>query len=148
MKTMLLVLPGRARFNEEAGRIAGRYLYLYLYFCLLCLCLLFAVGARAQQQAISDGKIPTITTFDAPGAGTGAGQGTFAERINAAGVIAGDSTDSSYVSHGYVRAANGTITTFDVSGQGTWAYGINTAGVITGPSVDGSSVYHGYLWKP
>ena len=33
----------------------------------------------------------TLTTFDAPGAGTGSGQGTFANDINPAGAITGGS---------------------------------------------------------
>jgi hypothetical protein len=66
-----------------------------------CCCLLFAVAASAQQAtAGTDSTTPIITTFDAPGAGTEAGQGTFAKRINAAGVVAGDYVDASYVSHG------------------------------------------------
>ena len=61
----------------------------------------------------------TITTFDAPGAGTGSFQGTSMVDggcINPAGVIVGSVTDSNNVSHGFVRAADGTFTTFDVPG--------------------------------
>ena len=39
----------------------------------------------------------TITTFDAPGAGTGSGQGTLAEGISAAGTTYGYYFDSSGV---------------------------------------------------
>src|ERR1022692_423721 len=44
-------------------------------------------------------------SFDAPGAGLGAGldQGTVAYSINDLGVIAGQFEDSSYVYHGFVR---------------------------------------------
>jgi hypothetical protein len=58
--------------------------------------------------------------------------------INPAGVIAGEYADASFVFHGFVRAANGTITTFDAPGagtgpgQGTEAFGINYAGTIEG----------------
>ena len=45
-----------------------------------CLCVLFAVGTPAQQPD----SAPTLTAFEAPGAGTGAGQGTSAFGINAA----------------------------------------------------------------
>jgi hypothetical protein len=61
----------------------------------------------------------TITTFDAPGAGTGSGQGTYVNTIdclNPAGEITGDYLDASGVHHGYVRATNGVITTFDAAG--------------------------------
>jgi hypothetical protein len=47
-----------------------------------------------------DGK---ITEFDAPGAGTGSGQGTFALNINPAGVVTGYYIDSSNLDHGFVR---------------------------------------------
>ena len=44
-----------------------------------------------------------ITTFDAPGAGTGPFQGTFPLSINPAGVIAGTYIDSGFVAHGFLR---------------------------------------------
>ena len=61
----------------------------------------------------------TITTFDAPGAGTGPSQGTLAEDINPEGVIAGEYSDASNVVHGFLRTEDGAFTTFDVSGAGT-----------------------------
>ena len=50
-------------------------------------------------------KDGTITTFDAPGAGTGPGQGSgiFSEAINPSGAIAGAYIDSSNVFHGFLR---------------------------------------------
>jgi len=99
----------------------------------------------------------TIATFDAAGAGTGPGQGTFAspfEAINPAGAITGWYLDASNVFHGYVRDANGTITTFDVPragtspGQGTLPNWINPAGTIVGLSIDSSGVGHGFLRTP
>ncbi len=92
-----------------------------------------------------------ITTFDAPGAGTGAFQGTFPEGINRAGRIAGEYVDASNVSHGFLRAPDGTFTTFDVSGagtgsgQGTIPNSNNAADAITGYYVDASNVAHGFL---
>src|ERR1700689_557352 len=108
---------------------------------VLSICLLFAVAMPAQQQAIAgiaDSKGPILTTFEAPGAGTGAGQGTHAESINAAAVISGSYADSNNTSHGFVRAKDGTITTYDApgagtgAGVGTYGGGINTAGAIAG----------------
>lgn len=64
----------------------------------------------------------TITTFDAPGAGTGQFQGTFAYNINPAGAIAGQYLDANNVYHGYVRAPDGAITTFDAPDAGTGAF--------------------------
>ena len=87
----------------------------------------------------------TITTFDAPGAGTGADQGTTGFGINPAGAITGFMRDANFARHGFVRSPEGTITVFDDpnagtctvscgtigNGQGTRAYAINPAGAIT-----------------
>jgi hypothetical protein len=102
----------------------------------------------------------TITEFDVPGAGTGAGQGTgtqFGVSINPAGTIAGTYTDAGNVNHGFVRAPDGTITTFDAPGAGTAAGqgtthagsdGINPAGAISGWYRDASGVDHSLLRAP
>ena len=45
----------------------------------------------------------SITKFDAPGAGTGAGQGTFPDGLNIEGVIIGMSTDANNAVHGFLR---------------------------------------------
>lgn len=96
----------------------------------------------------------TITTFDAPGAGTGSGQGTFVstiEGINPAGAISGIYTDANGVFHGFVRDPDGTIATFDAPGagagvgQGTECGGINSAGMSPGNYIDSSGVNHGYV---
>ena len=85
----------------------------------------------------------TITTIDAPGAGTGPFQGTFAYNINPAGAINGYYVDAGGVAHSYVRAPDGTITSFDAPGagtgpgQGTYASPfncLNPAGAIRGSS--------------
>ena len=98
-----------------------------------------------------------MTTFDAPGAGTGFAQGTFALNINPAGEIAGEYHDASNVCHGFVRAPDGTITTFDApgagtgSGQGTFPSTVvclNPAGPISGATIDNSNVYHGFVRAP
>jgi len=102
----------------------------------------------------------TITAFDAPDAGTDAGQGTavgnFFDTINPAGATTGYYFDASFAFHAWVRAPNGTITEFDAPGAGTGAYqgtdawGINPAGTTTGFYWDasGDTVYHGFLRKP
>jgi len=60
-------------------------------------------------------------------------------------------TDSSNATHGFVRAPDGTIITFDAPGagtgpfQGTEARGINPAGTIEGAYVDPSNVTHGFV---
>jgi hypothetical protein len=99
----------------------------------------------------------TISTIDAPGAGTNPGQakglefqGTNAISINAGGVITGAWADPNSAVHGFVRAADGTISEFDVSGAGgagtfgTVSGSINTAGVIAGVYQDANGVFHGF----
>jgi len=106
-----------------------------------------------------------ITTFDAPGANTVGGvcstaifwlvmQGTAAENINAAGTITGIYTDANGVGHVFMRARDGSFTTFDAPGagteavQGTWSttfYGLNPAGAFSGWYVDSGMALHGFL---
>lgn len=92
-----------------------------------------------------------IATFDAPGAGKGAGQGTFAYSIDDWGVVTGSYIDASGVNHGYVREPGGLVTTFDApgagtsSGQGTSPEGVNDAGEITGQYVDAKGANHGFV---
>lgn len=58
--------------------------------------------------------------------------------------------EANFVFHGFVRAANGTITSFDVPGasQGIFALSINPMGAITGYYTDASGVNHGFLRTP
>src|ERR1700719_1786858 len=100
-----------------------------------------------------------ITTFDAPGAGTAAGQGTFANGMNTSGNIVGFIRDANAARHGYLRAPDGTFTIFDDpgagtcsascgtigNGQGTRAYAINPAGEIVGFFTDNGGRCHGYV---
>jgi uncharacterized membrane protein len=74
----------------------------------------------------------TFTEFDAPGAGTGSGQGTLAYQINSSSEVVGYYIDSQYNDHGFVRARDGTFTTFDVKGTSTWPAEINDHGMIGG----------------
>ena len=97
---------------------------------------------------------PTITTFDAPGAGTGPGQGTQPFAINPAGLITGFYFDAGDAIHGFLRTPDGTIGTIDVPGagtgpgQGTTPFSITPAGAIAGRYVDASDVFHGFLRTP
>ncbi len=109
-------------------------------------CFIFAGRVPAQQADTA-----TITTIDVPGAGTAADQGTFAENINASGVISGAYWDTNNIAHGFVREANGTITTFDAPGagtaanQGTIGENINASDSIAGYYFDANNVVHGFL---
>src|SRR5215467_4174222 len=93
----------------------------------------------------------TITTFDAPGAGTGPFQGTYALDIATCGTTIGFSRDANDVRHGFMRSRHGSFTIFDApgagtaAGQGTRAYSINPSGTITGYFTDSADVAHGYV---
>ena len=128
----------------------------WMWNIAMCLFAALAITLQLSAQDNRDHQ-PTIITFDAPGAGTGAGQGTFAGAIIPAGTIAGYYTDSNSVGHGYVRTADGTITTFDAPGAGTspgqgtflsLIGDLNPEGAITGWYYDGNNVSHGFLRAP
>ena len=107
-----------------------------------------------------DGK---LTTFEAPGAGTGTDQGTSCpgctSGLNQWGAIAGTYIDATSVQHGFLRSPNGEFTTFDAPGAGTGSYqgtgcpsdcptSLNNSGAIMGTYIDSNFVYHGYLRTP
>ena len=109
----------------------------------MMLCLLLQVSSFAD----------TFTKIDAPGAGTGVEQGTIASSINNLGAITGNYTDGSNISHGFLRAPDGTFTTFDVldangAPQETVPFAINTPGAITGEYIDAGKTRHGFLRAP
>ena len=114
---------------------------------VLCFCLggLFAEGTFAQQTQ------PTYTTFDAPGAGTGANQGTFPVGIDESENIAGYYADTGFVYHGFVRASAGTIAVFHAPGagasypEGTFPQSINAGGLIAGYYEDANFAFHGFV---
>src|SRR5437667_177266 len=93
----------------------------------------------------------TFTTYDAPGAGTGAGQGTLPESNNTPGAITGQFIDGNFVNHAFVRSNQGIFSTFDVpgmgtgAGQGTIPVDNNDPGAIVGEAIDGGTVIHGFL---
>ncbi len=64
-------------------------------------------GSYADTSSVNHGFLRTpdgkFTTFDAPGAGTSAGQGTVGITIDPAGEIVGLYTDASNVMHGFLR---------------------------------------------
>jgi hypothetical protein len=96
----------------------------------------------------------SITKFNPPGAGKGAGQGTYTQiGMNPKRVITGGYWDSSSVIHGFLRARDGKFTRFDApstcagsgAGQGSAGYSINPAGLIVGGCTDDSGVAHAFL---
>jgi hypothetical protein len=110
-------------------------------------------SAQSRTGAFDAAAKGTIKTFNAKGAGTGSGQGTYPWMNNQAGAITGYYYDANFLARGFLRAPDGTIKPFDVpgsgtvkgSGQGTYAFGISPWGDITGTYQDENYLYHGYL---
>jgi hypothetical protein len=99
----------------------------------------------------------TITTFDAPGAGTSGNVGTFPTAVNTAGVIAGYALADNDEAQGWVRGIDGSFATFQAPGAGsgggpygTYPAGINAGGNIVGWDISLSPyyVYHGFVLAP
>jgi hypothetical protein len=132
-------------------------------WAMLCLAVcILGLGVSAHAQW------PPIIPINPSGAGTAAGLGTQAPGINTAGAVTGFYSDSRDVVHGFLRAPDGTITTFEApgagresvtgflgttisgvyGGQGTYAISINAAGAITGFYADRKNVVHGFLRTP
>jgi hypothetical protein len=118
------------------------------------------VGSYMDSNIVSHGflRLPDghFVTFDAPGGGQGAGlfQGTTGYGINNLGEVAGYVEDSSNVTHGFIRHADGSFTTFDAPGagtgtyQGTYAFNINLRGETAGSYVDANNGSHGFVRSP
>ena len=112
----------------------------------LALCVALCMVGLAFPQ---DDDKATIITFDAPGAGTGSGLGTFPLSINSTGAITGYYTDANFLDHGFLRARDGTITTIDAPDSiSTDALSINLAGVIAGSYIDANFAPHGFVRAP
>jgi hypothetical protein len=101
-----------------------------------------------------------LTTYEAPDAGTGPGQGTGCPGctigLNASGAIAGIYTDTNDVFHGFLRSPDGHFTNFDAPNAGTASFqgtgcssdcavSLNDFGEITGNYVDANFTFHGFL---
>src|SRR5271166_2188831 len=110
---------------------------------------LFAALTITVQLAAQTSR-SKIITFDVPGAGKGAGQGTFAFGIVQSRAIAGWDVDTGGRFHGFLRTKGG-IRKFDapgagkLPGYGTVAYGINPSETITGEYNDANNVFHGFV---
>jgi len=97
----------------------------------------------------------TITTFVAA-TNTPCCTWSFPTGINLQGAIVGSFNDGYTINHGFLRAPNGSITTFDAPGagagvgsnQGTAPLGITDLGEIMGLVIDSSNVRHGFTLAP
>ncbi len=109
--------------------------------------LLVGVAILAAPSALAQ----TYQTFDAPSSGTVAYLGTIPLGINTPGAVVGITLDASNAAHGFLRAANGSITAINVSGagagsnQGTFTTSINDGGVIAGAYAGSGIAYHGFV---
>jgi len=113
-----------------------RHLRLLSVILFICFC----TAAWTQDKARLH-----FTLFDVPGAGTGTGQGTFSYAITPDNWITGYFTDASNVAHGYLRAPDGKVTTFDVpKSVGTYVAAINAELTVVGAYVDAKGVVHGF----
>jgi len=67
--------------------------------------------------------------------------------ILANGSIAGYFTDDNWITHGYLRAADGSFTVIDAPGAvlGTWIWAINSQGEVIGDTEDANYQGHPYL---
>lgn len=99
---------------------------------------LFAAFMIAAPAAWSQ----TFTTFDPPGSA-----GTSPVSINPAGQIVGSYFDADFVTHGFLRATDGTITSFDAPGAsyGTVPVAITAQGLIVGTYTDLNFTSHIFL---
>lgn len=111
---------------------------------LLCL----VVMANSQPASPGDN---VFKIFDAPGAGSDAGQGTIPWSINGSGDIAGAFVDSQGLSHGFVRSKSGSFVAFDAPNasqrgdQGTTARAINKQGAVAGYFYGANGVRRGFV---
>jgi len=131
------------------------------------------MGIYADENNLMHGFLRTpqgrLITFDAPGAGSEGGpgpigtpagvtggQGTYPFSNNPEGAVTGFYIDENDLGHGFVRAPDGTFTTFDdpdagtIAGsyQRTAALNINPAGLIAGNYLDSNSIHHGFVRTP
>jgi hypothetical protein len=106
-----------------------------------CLRLLFGLLVVGLAITIST-SAQIITTYDVPGAVGG----TYPNMIVTTGEVSGSSLDADGISHAFVRAADGTITTFDVPGWGgnvgTRATSMDDSGTIAEVYSDASEHVH------
>jgi uncharacterized membrane protein len=112
-------------------------------------------GIYADSNTVYHGFIRTpnakFTSYDAPGAGTAAFQGTGCNGdcpvyLNNHGALTGAYLDAAYVLHAYFRSSNGKIVTVDPKGSlFTIPSGLNDAGTLAGYYADSNGVYHGFV---
>lgn len=109
----------------------------FVLFVALVTSVTLLVGVLLSWGANAQTRLP-ITTIDAPAAGTGKGQGTWATAINASEEIAGYFIDANFGCHAFVRRRNGTFIPFDGPTGCPIPASMNQSGVVTGTYGDRS----------
>lgn len=122
---------------NDSGEVAGIYL-----------------DAQNIPHGFTRSAAGSINTFDAvnvSGIQKGSSIGTYVSSIDAAGDVAGSYMDGNGIAHGFIRTANGVLTTFDApkagtsKNQGTGVFGIDTAGDVGGVYLDANNAVHGFI---
>jgi hypothetical protein len=107
------------------------------------LCGLQLYGQQTGSGAEAEAKAATYTTFGIKGSTFIAPLG-----INPAGAITRYYQDINGITHGFLRAPDGTISTVNLGGGNTLTSAINPAGEITGQYHDASDTFRGFLRIP
>ncbi|MEX3965159.1 hypothetical protein AB4Y42_23565 [Paraburkholderia sp. EG286B] len=117
-----------------------------------CRSQLAALSPAAAASAAAPAADGRFVIFDVPGEDTS--YGPVPAAINNAGAVAGYYLDAGFAEHSFLRAPDGTITTFDPPGTActpgafcSTAIGITPGGVVMGSYVDLTGG-HGYLRTP
>jgi hypothetical protein len=109
-----------------------------------------AAGQNATAHESAANVDESIITFDVPASD---GNGTIPVAVNLHSIIVGYYFDSNFVSHGFLRNADGTFTTFDAPGagtipsdaNGTFPSDVNQFGTVAGYYNDANLVSHCFI---
>lgn len=128
------------RFSSIVPVVCRRFLPIGAVWGVLALSVTGALGQSASN----------MITFDAPGAGTGYGDGTTVSGMNSQGVIVGTVSDSAHRASGFLRHADGSMSIIRVPGaKDTHIYGINDSGTIVGSfDSQGFKTTYGFVRTP
>jgi hypothetical protein len=89
-------MKSRSRTHKASLQAMATGRALWLVFAVSLITSGFVLSANVNERKTA------IITFDAPGSGTGIGQGTFPSTPNPAGAIVGFYLDASKVAHGFL----------------------------------------------
>lgn len=139
------------RYAEFQSRPTNLPTAVMVALALASLVCIGGCGSGSSMGQNATGTTPKLTSIDAPGAGTASGYGTFGTSIDAGGDVAGLYIDANGVVHGFIRAADGSITKVDAPDAGTAlnlgtnVRALNASGSATGYYADTNDILHSYL---